>query len=72
MITDNHTKAIYHVAKVKLLGVNVYLCVAKIPYSRLARYKSLLNIIGARTMQKCAPKNKSIKTSTKCRRPATI
>ena len=32
-ITANHTKALSHVAKVKLLGVNVFLCVAKIPDS---------------------------------------
>ena len=32
-ITDNHTKDIYHVAKVKIIGVNVYLCVANIPDS---------------------------------------
>ena len=33
MIMANHTKALSHVAKVKLLGANVSLCVAKIPYS---------------------------------------
>ena len=32
-ITANHTKALSYVAKVKLLGVNVFLCVAKIPDS---------------------------------------
>ena len=38
MITDNNTKDISHVAKSKLLGINVSLRVAKIPDSRLARY----------------------------------
>ena len=32
-ITTNHTKALYHVTKVKILGVNVSLYVANIPYS---------------------------------------
>ena len=42
-VSDNHTKALSHVSKVKLLGVNVSLCVAKIPYSRFAIYQALLN-----------------------------
>ena len=37
-VTASHTKAISQVAKFKLIGVNIYLCVAKIPYSILARY----------------------------------
>ena len=42
-ITANHRKDLSHVVKVKLLGVNVYLCLAKIPDSRLTRYRVLLN-----------------------------
>ena len=42
-ITANHIKALSHVAKVKLLVVNVSLCVAKILDYRLARYRSLPN-----------------------------
>ena len=37
-ITANHTRAISHVAKVKLLIVNVSLYVSKIPDYLLARY----------------------------------
>ena len=42
-ITANHIKALSHVAKVKLLVVNVSLCVAKILDYRLARYRALPN-----------------------------
>ena len=42
-VTDNHTKHLSHVAKVNLLGVNVSLCLAKIPYFWLEIYNALLN-----------------------------
>ena len=37
-ITSNHKSSLSRVAKFKILESNVSLCVAKIPYSRLARY----------------------------------
>ena len=57
-ITANHTKALSHVAKVQLLGVNVSLCVAKIPYYRLARYQAILNKNWGSNSAKIPPKNK--------------
>ena len=45
-ITDNHTKSLSRVVKVKLIGVNVSLCVANIPDSLPARYQAVLEKIG--------------------------
>ena len=54
-VTANRTKALSCVAKVKLLGVNVSMCVAKIPYSQLARYQALLKKNwGKNSSRKCA------------------
>ena len=41
--TVNHSKALCHVAKTRILGVNVSLCKAVIPPKRLNRYRALLN-----------------------------
>ena len=49
-ITDNHTKSLSRVVKVKLIGVNVSICVANIPDSLPARYQAVLEKIGARTL----------------------
>ena len=69
-ITTNHTKALYHVTKVKILGVNVSLYVANIPYSWLTRYRSILKTNRGKNSSKIALKNKSFKISTNFRRPA--
>ena len=57
-------------AKVELLGVNASLCVAKIPDYRLARYRALMNKNRGKNSEKSAPKKKSIKIPTNCRRLA--
>ena len=53
-IADNKTKDISRVDKVRIIGINVSLCVANIPDSLLARYQYLLKKRGKNPARKCA------------------
>ena len=52
-ITNNHTKYLYYVAKVKLLGVKVSLCVGKIPYYQLQDIDPFWKKMGQELCKNC-------------------